>query len=106
MNAAGLPPTPGDGYARLLLGAMGVTLVLCGMAAIWLLRDVGPLGIPPGVFFIACGLHLLYGCAFFDDAEIVPSRFGIPYVRVRRGKREQPAPDESGPGASSSGEDS
>lgn len=76
----------------MLLGVMGVTLIFCGMVAIWLLRGVGPLGIPPGAFFIACGLHLLYGCAFFDDAEIVPSRMGIPYVRVRRGKQERPPP--------------
>jgi hypothetical protein len=84
MNASGVPPTPGDSYARLLLGAMGVMLVLCGMAAIWLLRAAGPLSIPPGGLLIACGLHLLYGCAYFDHAEIVPSRFGFPYVRVRR----------------------
>jgi hypothetical protein len=93
MNAPGTRPTPGDGYARLLLGAMGVTLVLCGVAAVWFFRSAGPLGIPPGLLIAAWGLNLLYGCAYFDYAEIFPSPFGFPYVRVNRSKREMPPED-------------
>jgi len=96
MTTAHLPPTPGNGYARLLLGVMGVTVVFCGLAVTWFFRTAGPVGISPGLVIVAWGLNLLYGCAYFDYAEILSSPLGFPYVRVRRSRGEEPSPPVDG----------
>lgn len=92
MSAGSAPPTPGDVYARLLLGAMGVMVVVVGLVATWFFRASGPFGISPSLVIVAWGLNLLYGCAYFDRAEILSSPLGFPYVRVHRSKRPPGSP--------------
>jgi hypothetical protein len=80
------PSTQGNGYARVLLGAMGVALIAGGMVTIWLIVSRWPvafLAATPGLALIGYGVALLLACGFYDDADVSSNRFGIPVVRVR-----------------------
>jgi hypothetical protein len=79
-----VPPTRGNGQARVLLGAMGVALVVAGMVFIWIATTHWPVGIladPPGLGLIGYGVVLLFACAFYDDVHVSAGPLGIPVVK-------------------------
>jgi hypothetical protein len=76
--------THGNGYARALLGVMGVVFAAGGMLITWLSVRALPiafLGAAPGVVLAGYGVNLLFACAFYDEAEIGVGPLGLPIVR-------------------------
>lgn len=95
MSGVAGPPTQGNGYARALLGVVGVALVVGGMLTTWFIVTNWPvafLAATPGLAFIGYGVTLLLACAFYDVVDVDPGPLGIPVVKV--GRRSEP-PDES-----------
>jgi len=91
MNGEPRPSTQGDGYARVLLGAMGVAFAAGGMLITWLIVTTWPVAFvaaTPGLVLAGYGVILLLACAFYDDVDVAPGRFGVPTVRVRSRHRQ------------------
>jgi hypothetical protein len=81
-----MKPTPGNSYARALLGVMGVALVLGGIAAPFVIVLIWPYAFfaaSSGVAMIGYGANLLFGCAFYDEVEIKAGPLGFPIASRR-----------------------
>lgn len=80
----------GDGFARVLLGALGAVLVVGGFVMAWKAVGewrVGALAAVPGIAVAGLGVTLVVLCAFYDEVDVTSGRFGL-RVRVRRARRQ------------------
>jgi hypothetical protein len=84
MSGASDGSTQGDGYARVLLGVMGVAFAGGGMLIIWFIVTTWPvafLAATPGLVLSGYGVNLLLACAFYDDADVGVGPLGFPVVK-------------------------